>query len=142
MELWMLCTLVVIYLVIMAFVVGHKDGSARAIGLVAPVVAICALSWYPDAGLNWAGLVATGIALVLFLIGLNRPNDRDDVWHYLALAVALLGEFVVWLLVVIGNQSVTVPLFAIIIAIMVIAAAVLLFRRNRRATPPTAATQN
>lgn len=142
MELWMLCTLVVIYLVVLAFVVGHKDSSARAIGLVAPVVAICTMSWYPNAGLDWAGLVATGIALVLFLVGLNRPNDRDDAWHYLALVVALLGEFVVWLLVVIGNQSVTVPLFAIIIAIVVIAAATWLFRRNRRVAPPTTATQN
>lgn len=140
MELWMIGTIVAIYLVIGAFVVGNKDGSARAIGLVAPAVAICAAMWFLNAGIDIVGpIVVAVVALVLFLIGLNRPDDRDDVWHYLALVVALLGELVVWLLVALGTQSVTVPVLPIVIvsAILVGAALVWFLRpKPRRITPP------
>jgi hypothetical protein len=139
MELWMIGTIVAIYLVIGAFVVGNKDGSARAIGLVAPAVAVCAITWFLNTGIDVAGLIVSVVALVLFLIGLNRPDDRDDIWHYLALAVALLGELVIWLLVVLGTQSVTVPVLLIVIvgAILVVATLVWLLRRKpRRITQP------
>ena len=139
MEIWMLGAIVAVYLTIMAFVVASKDGSARAIGLVAPVVAIGAMTWYLNAGLDWPGFVVAAAALALFAIGLSRSDDRDDIWHYLALAVAWLAELVVWLLVVLGTQSVTVPVLLIVIvgAILVVAALVWLLRRKpRRITPP------
>jgi hypothetical protein len=135
----MIGTIVAIYLVIGAFVVGNKDGSARAIGLVAPAVAVCAITWFLNTGIDVAGLIVSVVALVLFLIGLNRPDDRDDIWHYLALVVALLGELVVWLLVVLGTQSVTVPVLLIVIVSAILVGAVLVWflrPKPRRITPP------
>ena len=139
MELWMIGTIDAIYFVIGAFVVGNKDGSAPAIGLLAPAVAVCAITWYPNAGLDWYGVGAAGLALVCFVIGLTRSNDRDDAWHYLALVVALLGELVVWLLVVLGTQSVTVPVLLIVIVSAILVGAVLVWflrPKPRRITPP------
>lgn len=131
-----------IFMVVAAFIVGHKDGSPRALGLVAPIVAICTIPWFfASIALEWVVWIPVGVALLLFIVGLVMPDERDDIWHYSALAVGLLGNLIAWVVVMVGNTTVPVPL-GIIVVVAVIAlivwSGIARSRRSQEPAPPRA----
>lgn len=98
---------------------GVKDDSARPIGLVAAVVIapLTAWTWFTSLAAGWSVAVVLAV-VVLFVIGMIRPDAHDNIWHYSALVLALFGKALAALLVAVGNRQ--VPLLVAIVLIAVI----------------------
>ena len=79
--------------------VADKDNSARPFGLTAaPVALVTGWCWFASLP-EWTAWVTASAAIALFIIGMLRPEDKDDVWHYGAVLVALAGKLIAYLAV-------------------------------------------
>ena len=84
---------------ILGYWVADKDDSARPFGLTAlPIALTSGWCWFASLP-EWTAWATVSVALVLFLVGMFSPEDKDDKWHYGAVLVALVGKLVAYLAV-------------------------------------------
>lgn len=144
---WWLSVFAVVALVAMAAWVLYKDASPRPLGLMGVVIAgLTSATWFTHLPL-WTVFAVIVTAVVLFAIGMLRPEGEDDYWHYAAMAMGILGKalcaFVPWLVEALSG-NIEVPLWLIVtLGIATIAGFAYLAFRDRKglwhkpkATPP------
>lgn len=86
----------VVALCVLAFVAySTKVANPVIFGFTACAVSmITPLAWWPLT-LTWWSVAIPIITVTLFLIGLSRPDTKDDPWYYGAAATALLGKAII-----------------------------------------------
>lgn len=127
-PLW-LSILSVAVVVLMAAWVFYEDASPRPLGFTGFVLAgptsLVWFTWLPF----WTVFLVVILATTLFVIGMlvgRKSPDKDNFWHYGALATGIFGKMICallpWLFGVLSG-SVAVPLwvFAVLVVIAVIA---------------------
>jgi hypothetical protein len=98
-----------------------KDGVPHSLGNMAlPVAFVTAFGWFTDLPESSAWIVAS-VTAALWFVGMLMPSERDDPWHFGALAVAWLGKLVAstlpWVWAVLTGQ-VTVPLVVLLALVL------------------------
>lgn len=112
----------VIVLGALGYWVADKDNSARPLGLMAlPIAMVTGWTWFTSQP-AWTAVVVASVTTLLFLVGMTRDENKDDHWHYGAVAVALFGKLVTWFLpwlwlVLSGQVNVPVWILALLILI-------------------------
>lgn len=106
--------------------VADRDNSGRPLGQAAlPIVLISGWTWFTTLP-EWTAWLALIATVVLFVAGMFRDSPM---WHYGAMAVALVGKLIMWALPWLWRAltgQVTIPtwvlLLLIILAVLGIAA--------------------
>ena len=81
---------------VMTYWVAMLDKSARVFGLASlAIVLISGWCWFSSLP-EWTAWLTLTAVIGLFLIGMNRSEDKDDKWHFGALAVALFSKLAMW----------------------------------------------
>jgi hypothetical protein len=129
-----------------------RDLQPYTLGLVAlPIAPLTAFGWFEKQPL-WTAVIVVILTAALYVIGMLAPSEKDDPWHFGALAVALLGKLLIWALAFVGEflaSDVNSPVWlwlisgAIFFAVVVtvVGSVVKAFRRfvpRRRSATPAA----
>lgn len=125
-----------IFMVGAAFVIGHKDNSPRAIGLVGPLIGVCTVFWFMGSVPEWILWAVVLVSAIVFVLGLPMPDTRDDGWHYTALAIGLAGNFVAWLIVMAWNATIPIPVGVIVLLAALVLIVWWVSTRRRSAAAP------
>lgn len=99
----------------------RNDGVPHSLGQAAlPVVLLTAFGWFTGLP-EYTAWIVTGVTVVLWLVGMIMPSEKDDLWHFGALLVAWLGKLVAstlpWVWAILTGQ-VTVPLVVLLLLIV------------------------
>lgn len=132
-----------ILVTISALVVAYKDDSPRPLGVIAFPVAAMSIAYGSVS--FWVAFLVCFSAFMLFMIAMMQPEDRDDILHYSALGIALLGRPVIWVAQNFGGLlKGEAPIWVVLLVLGVILAVVIAWRRGmfkdrfgRKATPST-----
>lgn len=122
---WFAVLIGVLFLLGLTLWVFWKEGSPRVIGLTAiPISAATAWCWFGELDESTAWVIPA-LTLALFVIGMFKPDERDDRWHLGAMIVALFGKLLCWTAaalwpVLTGQVEVPVWLLAALISVIVI----------------------
>lgn len=128
---WWLSLIWVIIAIVAAFWVAKKDQSARPIGLLAAAAIsfITAWTWFTWLSVLWAVLVVL-VTAALFLVGMFVSDDKDNLWHYLALTTALLGKVIIAGFAAAWDKQVPL-LVALVLALLVVGLVAAVIRLTR-----------
>lgn len=101
--------------------VADRDNSARPFGLTAlPIALVSGWCWFTSLP-EWTAWATASAAVVLFIIGMFSPEDKDDKWHYGAVVVAVFGKLIAFVAVQLWpvlTGQVEVPVWALLLLIL------------------------
>lgn len=131
---WVMVLIGVVLLLACTYWVWQKTGLPEVIGLMALVISLpTSWVWFGELPL-WTALFVVFTTAALFVIGMTRPEHKDDPWHFGALVVALFGKAVMigainlWPVL---TGEVPVPLWLLLLLILLAIVSLLGWRSER-----------
>lgn len=131
---WVAVLIGVIMLLVCTYWVWQKTGLPEVIGLMALVISLpTSWVWFGELPL-WTAVAVVIMTALLFIIGMTRPEHKDDLWHFGALVIALFGKAImigaisIWPVL---TGEVPVPLWLLLLLILLTIVGLLGWRSER-----------